>query len=369
MLIIGSILLLLANAVTLRRENSIFFNQVAILILLYSGILVYDILYNGSLDTGIGVFWGIFHSILIAPSNFCLLVSSARSSPEGYLFKVSAAHTLCSAALGRHLPSSKRHYSTGTNNTLPVVLFNHSDQPNSISQETNCLPSPASSVTVLSPLNPWFITGFTDAEGCFSVEIMKDSRNPKKINYNYNLCFKIGLHRRDRALLEEIQKYFGGIGSITVLDENAYLYRVASIKNLKLIIDHFDKYPLITEKLADYLLFKQAFELISRKEHLTKEGLNKLIAIKSVVNKGLSPDLKAVFPNVIPVQRPLAVSQVIQDPHWLAGFVSGEGCFFVNIYKGSTKTGFKVALRFKISQSSRDEVLMKSLSSYLDCGG
>jgi len=334
---------LLANAVTLRRENSIFFNRVAILIILCSGILGYDNLHIGSLDTGTGVFCGIFHSILIAPSNFCFLVSSARSSPEGYLFKVSAAHTLCSAALGRHLPSSKRHYSTGTNNTLPVDVlhFNHSDQPNSSSEETKDL-------TVLSPLDPWFITGFTDAEGCFLVEIMKDSRNPNKIKYGYNLCFVIGLHRRDRALLEEIQKYFGGIGSITVLDEDAYLYRVTSIKNLKLIIDHFDKYALITEKLADYLLFKQAFELISRKEHLTKEGFNKLLAIKSVVNKGLSPDLKAVFPNVIPVQRPLVVSRVIQDPHWLAGFVSGEGCFFVNIYKGSSKTGFKVMLRFQI---------------------
>lgn len=25
------------------------------------------------------------------------------------------------------------------------------------------------------------------------------------------------------------------------------------------IIKHFDKYPLVTQKLADYLLFKQAF--------------------------------------------------------------------------------------------------------------
>jgi NADH-ubiquinone oxidoreductase chain 2 len=65
MLIIGSILLLLANAVTLRREKSIFFNRVAILILLYSGILAYDSLYIGTLATGIGVFSGLFHSTSI----------------------------------------------------------------------------------------------------------------------------------------------------------------------------------------------------------------------------------------------------------------------------------------------------------------
>ena len=66
------------------------------------------------------------------------------------------------------------------------------------------------------------------------------------------------------------------------------------------------------------------------------------------------------------------VNQVIQDPNWLAGFVAGVaklGCFFVNIYKGTTKTGFKVNLRFKIAQHSRDEVFMESLSTYLGCGG
>nr|YP_010218577.1 hypothetical protein LK370_mgp246 [Morchella brunnea]UBU98345.1 hypothetical protein [Morchella brunnea] len=42
---VSSTLLLLVNAVTLRRERSIFFNRLAILILLYSGIIGYDSLY------------------------------------------------------------------------------------------------------------------------------------------------------------------------------------------------------------------------------------------------------------------------------------------------------------------------------------
>ena len=73
MLIIGSILLLLANAVTLRREKSILFNRVAILILLYSGLLVYDSLAIGSLDRGIGVFSGLFHSTAITHSFYIFI--------------------------------------------------------------------------------------------------------------------------------------------------------------------------------------------------------------------------------------------------------------------------------------------------------
>lgn len=35
-------------------------------------------------------------------------------------------------------------------------------------------------------------------------------------------------------------------------------YRVSSLKNIRVVINHLDRYPLITKKLADYILFKQA---------------------------------------------------------------------------------------------------------------
>jgi hypothetical protein len=90
---------------------------------------------------------------------------------------------------------------------------------------------------------------------------------------------------------------------------------VKSIKELQLIIYHFDKYPLITKKLADYNLFKQAFNLIKRKEHLTMEGLRSIVAIKASMNKGLSEKLKVAFPSTKPVPRPAVSHQEIKDPY------------------------------------------------------
>nr|YP_009722285.1 hypothetical protein [Morchella importuna]QGN66687.1 hypothetical protein [Morchella importuna] len=55
-------ILLLVNAATLRRERSIWLNRLAILILLYSGIIGYDSLYIKTLDTGIGICGGLFHT-------------------------------------------------------------------------------------------------------------------------------------------------------------------------------------------------------------------------------------------------------------------------------------------------------------------
>jgi hypothetical protein len=56
------------------------------------------------------------------------------------------------------------------------------------------------------------------------------------------------------------------------------------------------------------------------------------------------------------------------EPYWLAGFTSGEGCFFINIIKSKSKLGEQVQLTFQITQHTRDETLMNNLISYFGCG-
>lgn len=48
--------------------------------------------------------------------------------------------------------------------------------------------------------------------------------------------------------------------------------------------------------------------------------------------------------------------------------MEAEGCFYVGIAKSETKLGYRVQLTFKITQHSRDDLLMGSLVGYLDCG-
>jgi NADH-ubiquinone oxidoreductase chain 2 len=61
MLINSILLLLLSNAVTLRRDKSILFSRVTIIILLYSSILGLVCLYIKYIDKGIGLYGGLFH--------------------------------------------------------------------------------------------------------------------------------------------------------------------------------------------------------------------------------------------------------------------------------------------------------------------
>ena len=214
------------------------------------------------------------------------------------------------------------------------------------------------------------MTGFTDGEGCFLVSITENKNS--KLGWQVRLYFSIGLHIKDKPLLEQIKILLRHVGSISKQGSESVQFKVQSIKEFKIIIDHLDKYPLITKKWADYQLFRHAYELMLRKEHLTYEGLRQIISIKASMNRGLSEELKIASPDVVTslrTVRPLVKNQKIKDPNWLAGFTSAEGCFIVNLRKDSKyKTGFKVLLKFIITQHARDECLLKSLMEFLYCG-
>ena len=73
-----------------------------------------------------------------------------------------------------------------------------------------------------------------------------------KVGWPVGLDFKISLRDKDIVLLEDIKNYFR-IGSIYYKKKYKIVYfRVQSVKELKIIIDHFDKYPFITQKWADF---------------------------------------------------------------------------------------------------------------------
>ena len=49
-------------------------------------------------------------------------------------------------------------------------------------------------------MNPWFLTGFTDGEGCFHVSVIKN--NQYKLGWSVQPNFQITLHIKDYPLLK-----------------------------------------------------------------------------------------------------------------------------------------------------------------------
>ena len=92
-----------------------------------------------------------------------------------------------------------------------------------------------------------------DGHGSFSVFIAK---NKSGIGWKIQPIFTIGLDSKDLDLLLEIKVFFK-IGKIYTSKRGIVYYTVSSTKDIiKYILPHFDKYPLISLKLKDYLVFR-----------------------------------------------------------------------------------------------------------------
>ena len=214
-------------------------------------------------------------------------------------------------------------------------------------------------------INPLWLTGFIDGEGCLFIQVAKNSKT--KTGWVVQLRFLITLHYKDLALLESIKNYFK-VGSISKQGSYTFQFRTNSVKDLTVIINHLNKYPIISQKFADYELFKEAYNLIKKKEHLTDDGLRKILAIKASINRGFSSELKSAFPDVIPMVRPVVENQKIYKD-WMCGFTSAEGCFLVNLAKSKSHSqGLQVKLVFQLTQHSRDEKLIRSFIDFFQCG-
>jgi hypothetical protein len=136
-----------------------------------------------------------------------------------------------------------------------------------------------------------FVSVFFDAEGTFIISIFR--RTNFKVGWQVKPNIKISLHIKDLHLLQKIQAFFCGIGVIykASYGQSAY-FEVRSFEDLTaVIIPHFYKYHLLTPKRADFILFKSVIELMSRKEHQTPVGLQKIVTFFYIKIKNLYPFL------------------------------------------------------------------------------
>lgn len=224
---------------------------------------------------------------------------------------------------------------------------------------------------VLQRLAPWFVTGFSDAEGTFIISITKNDK--LLVGWEVKAMFKIGLHIRDLNLLEQIQKFFG-VGKVSIdINKNFCVFHVHSLEEIvKFILPHFNEYPLLSNKGQDFLLFKDIVMLMyNNKAHLNKEGLQKIINLKASLNNGLTAVLAEAFPFTISAVRPnmIAFKPEQIDKFWIAGISSGDGTFKIDKKVSKThKSGYQISLTFEVTQNSRDELLLRALIDRLGCG-
>lgn len=102
--------------------------------------------------------------------------------------------------------------------------FERNYQINIPSNQLNKLPFS----TLIPKLNPWFVTGFTDAEGCFTILVQHNDKY--KANWRVKAIFTITLHIKDTAILEDIKNTLG-VGKVSIKGTSKVGYRVESFKD------------------------------------------------------------------------------------------------------------------------------------------
>ena len=138
--------------------------------------------------------------------------------------------------------------------------------------------------------------------GSFIISIYKRKETN---NWQINPSFQLWLESKDLSTLEELKDFFG-VGILnTRKNKDATSYTVTKIDDLmNVVIPHFTNFPLQTQKKVDFDLWVKIVELISKKEHLTPEGVLKIFSLKTVLNKGLSKNISNID-NIEILERPL----------------------------------------------------------------
>lgn len=160
-------------------------------------------------------------------------------------------------------------------------------------------------------LDPWYVTGFVDGEGCFCLIINTENKQRKNglaVYCYWIVDFSIHLRSDDKFILEKIKKFFGAGKLNLVNGKNFIHFNVRERKDITTkILPHFDKYPLRAKKLADYLLWREAVLILEKAktrkvsafsgQMLTRDEEKKLYEIREKLAGRLSGKQKEYFLN------------------------------------------------------------------------
>ncbi|MGH2506248.1 MAG: LAGLIDADG family homing endonuclease [Ktedonobacteraceae bacterium] len=121
-----------------------------------------------------------------------------------------------------------------------------------------------------------YISGYVDGEGCFSVSF---SIRPKLlVGWEVKPSFCVGQNYDRREVLDLMCEYFDCGHIRRDWSDRTLKYEVRRLDDLiTKIIPHFRKFPLLSAKQKDFLLFAEICERVRKLEHRKKDTLRKIM--------------------------------------------------------------------------------------------
>jgi hypothetical protein len=172
-------------------------------------------------------------------------------------------------------------------------------------------------------LEPHWVVGFVDGEGCFSVSIHRNPFVRRTPGWQVNPVFQVSQHQRHRAVLEGLREFFG-CGRVRTKGPGSAVDVFAVDRMVDLegkVLPFFEGHPLVV-KQCDFLAFRTIVRSMRAKEHLTQSGFERIVRLAYGMNAGgkqRKRTLEQILAGSSETARqapPLVVAGKIQsDPH------------------------------------------------------
>ena len=134
-------------------------------------------------------------------------------------------------------------------------------------------------------LDPWWVVGFVDGEGCFSVSVHKNPLVRRTRGWQLLPTFHAYQHVSHQDVLEELVSFFG-CGRVRPKGPNSDVLTY-SVHGLQALVEHvipfFERYRLVV-KLEDFERFAQIVRAMRAKEHLESAGFERLVRLAYAMN-------------------------------------------------------------------------------------
>ena len=152
--------------------------------------------------------------------------------------------------------------------------------------------------------NSWF-AGFTEADGHFGIKYVeskpKSDTRKRSVSENVSLKFRLDQRAYDKPTSSDMSPFMENLALFLRCTVKSYnsnkshsevlSLSVASIDNIGLLINYFEKYPLLGEKWDNYNKWSTVYYMIISKEHLTKKGR---LEIRSLIGLDAEPQATQV---------------------------------------------------------------------------
>jgi len=129
----------------------------------------------------------------------------------------------------------------------------------------------------------YYLAGFADGEGSFNISFRK--REDYKLPWKISACFNVS--QKDKVILALFKRHLQ-CGTLRSREDGIWYYEVNNLFSIiNNVIPFFKNFHFLSaKKKKDFSKFIQIINLLQTQQHLHKDGIIRILALRDEMNDG-----------------------------------------------------------------------------------